>query len=179
MDFKSRILIMPGLGNSGELHWQTLWEKKNPGFKRVQQNNWDEPVCEDWIKTLDDEILRSGTTDVILVAHSLACCTIGYWSLKYKRTIKGALLVAPSDTEAESYPPGTTGFKPMPLTKLLFHSIVVMSSDDFYVSNERGKIFCDAWGSGLVTIGNKGHINASSGLGNWPEGLALLKQLDY
>ena len=34
-----------------------------------------------------------------------------------------------------------------------------------------------AWGSELVTIGEAGHINSTSGLGDWAQGLALLNIL--
>jgi len=34
-----------------------------------------------------------------------------------------------------------------------------------------------AWGSQIVTLAAAGHINADSGLGDWPEGLALLDAL--
>lgn len=178
MTFKSRILIHPGLNSSGEEHWQTLWEKMYPSFTRVKQKEWDRPVCKDWIETLDIEVMRQTPEEVIIVGHSLACCTVAYWAQQYGRIIKGALLVAPSDTEAESYPTGTTGFTPMPLNKLPFPSITVASSDDFYVSMERAQFFANAWQSKLVNIGDAGHINAASNLGHWEFGLSLLRQLD-
>ncbi|MEW9625777.1 alpha/beta hydrolase [Rhodanobacter geophilus] len=34
-----------------------------------------------------------------------------------------------------------------------------------------------AWGSERVDIGDAGHVNAASGLGEWPQGLALLQGL--
>ncbi|MBT1699697.1 alpha/beta hydrolase [Fulvivirgaceae bacterium PWU4] len=105
MSFRSKIFILPGLGNSGDLHWQTLWEKKFPDFTRIHQQSWDQPVCEDWISTIDTALKNLPLNEVILVGHSLACCTIGYWSIRYKRKIRGALMVAPSDTEAETYRP--------------------------------------------------------------------------
>jgi predicted alpha/beta hydrolase family esterase len=178
MKFNSRIFILPGLGNSGPGHWQTLWENRFPELVRIHQGDWDTPRCEDWIKTIHDTISSFDLKDIILVAHSLACSTIGYWSKKYNHKIRGALLVAPSDTEAETYPFGTTGFRPMPTTKLPFKSIVVASDNDFYVSTDRARSFSDAWGSELVVISHAGHINASSGLGEWPMGLDLLKKLD-
>jgi uncharacterized protein len=175
--FKSTVLILPGLGNSGEEHWQTLWEKEY-NFIRVQQHDWDTPVCSKWIETIDKKIQELNTTDVILVGHSLACCTIVFWAQRYNRKIKGALLVAPSDTEAETYPSGTSGFTPMPSNKLPFPSITVASTDDYYVTNERAASFADAWGSELIQIGPAGHINVASGFGKWDEGIALLKRLD-
>lgn len=178
MNFNSTILIHPGLGNSGENHWQSIWGKRFPEFRRILQKNWDTPVCNEWIQTLDKEIMKFSPEKVILVAHSLACTTVSYWAARYKRKIKGALLVGPSDTEAESYPPGTTGFKPVPLHLLPFRSIVVISSNDPFVSVERALLFAEKWGSELVNLGNAGHINVASGHGEWEEGLVYLKKLD-
>ncbi|QMW04447.1 RBBP9/YdeN family alpha/beta hydrolase [Spirosoma foliorum] len=178
MDFTSRVLIVPGLGNSGEQHWQSLWERQFPNFERVGQTEWDAPVCEDWISKLDQVVMVGDPSTVLLVGHSLACSTIAYWANTFQRPIKGALLVAPSDTEADSYPSGTIGFSPVPLSKLPFPSIVVASTDDFYVSLGRATLFARAWGSELVNIGSAGHVNVASGYGDWPEGLALLKKLD-
>jgi predicted alpha/beta hydrolase family esterase len=33
-----------------------------------------------------------------------------------------------------------------------------------------------AWGSRFVEIGDVGHINADSGIGDWPEGYALFEE---
>jgi len=87
------------------------------------------------------------------------------------------LLVAPSDVDAPSYPPGTSGFDPMPLFRLPFPSVTVASSDDFYVSLPRAIYFAGQWGSRLVNMGALGHINSASNLGDWPEGYELLRSL--
>jgi predicted alpha/beta hydrolase family esterase len=170
------IFILPGLNNSGPQHWQTLWEREYD-FTRIQQQDWDTPVCEDWITTIDNIVTQYPLDQVILVGHSLACCTVAHWANRFNRVIKGALLVGPSDVEAPSYPPGTTGFQPMPLNKLPFQAVTVASTDDEYVTMERAQQFADAWESSLVNIGNRGHINSASNLGSWSEGFALLKQL--
>lgn len=177
MQFNSIILIHPGLGNSGPQHWQSLWEK-DYNFTRIEQRDWDTPHCPDWIDTINEYVQKHDAKNVILIGHSLACSTIAYWAKKYKTVIKGALLVGPSDTEADTYPPGTTGFKPVPLIKLSFPSIVVASSNDYYVTLDRAKQFAHAWGSELVNIGDAGHINVVSGFGEWDEGLEILKRLD-
>ena len=114
---------------------------------------------------------------MVLIGHSLACCTVIHWANKYNRKIKGALLVGPSDADAPSYPKGTTGFIPMPLNRLPFNSIVITSSNDEYVSLERAHYFADSWGSKLVNAGALGHINSSSNLGEWPEGYRILQEL--
>jgi predicted alpha/beta hydrolase family esterase len=175
--FKSAILILPGLGNSGPLHWQSLWQDEY-NFIRVEQQDWETPKCADWIEILNNTVNNYDLANVLLVGHSLACTTIAYWAQKYPSIIKGALLVAPSDTEADTYPSGTTGFRPVPLNPLPFKSIVVASSNDYYVTTNRAKLFANSWGSTFVNMGDAGHINVASGYGQWDEGLKLLKQLD-
>jgi uncharacterized protein len=178
MKFKSTIFILPGLGNSGDGHWQTIWENEFR-FIRINQRDWTTPDREEWIDVVQKEISKYDPTSVILVGHSLACSTIGYWATKYSTQIKGALLVAPSDTESEVYPEGTTGFKPMPFNKLPFRSTVVASTNDMYVSVDRANQFSNAWGSKLILLPEAGHINVASGFGKWPGGIDILKELDY
>ncbi len=170
------ILLHPGLNNSGELHWQTIWEKTF-GYERILQDEWDAPVRDVWVARIEETVSRYNPAEVVLVGHSLACSTIVHWAHHYGRTVRGALLVAPSDTEVPSYPEGTTGFKPMPLWRLPFPSIVVNSSDDVYVSPARARQFADAWGSEYVEVDGLGHINAGSGIGMWEFGLELLRKL--
>jgi predicted alpha/beta hydrolase family esterase len=150
---------------------------KKFGFTRIEQKDWETPVCNAWLETIDSVVTQYPLNEVILVGHSLACCTIVRWAQQYNRLIKGALLVGPSDVDAPSYPPGTTGFAPVPLYKLSFPSIVVASSKDEYVSLERAQYFAEIWGSELVNAGDLGHINSSSGLGDWPFGISQLQKL--
>jgi predicted alpha/beta hydrolase family esterase len=143
---------------------------------RVMQDDWERPRCADWIARLDDAILA--TPGAVLVAHSSSCALVAHWAAAGSgRRVRGALLVAPSDTEAASYPAGPTGFAPMPLYRLPFPSVVVASTDDPYVTAERARTFAEAWGSRMVTVGDAGHINSQSGLGDWPAGFALLQEL--
>jgi len=172
----SKVLILPGLYNSGPNHWQSCWEKLFPQLKRVNQADWETPSCDDWIEVLNNEILLAGN-DVVLVAHSLACTLITKWSEKYPTAIRGALLVAPSDTEADTYPKGTHGFTPMTTKKLPFLSTVIASSNDPYVALERAKYFANVWGSELIIAGDLGHIGSDSNLGAWPIGLEQLAKI--
>jgi predicted alpha/beta hydrolase family esterase len=171
------VFILPGLNNSGPEHWQTKWET-HFGFRRINQEDWDRPHCEDWIKRIQESLANYKDENILLAAHSLACCTIVHWSNKFRRRIKGALLVGPSDVEAPGYPLGTTGFAPMPLDLIPFPTIVIASSNDEYVSLERATYFAGKWNSLLVNIGPSGHINSASALGLWPEGIAWLEKLD-
>jgi uncharacterized protein len=178
---ETSVFILPGLGNSGPEHWQSYWEKNNPSFKRIQQTEWDAPDCCDWVAVLDQAI-KASQLAVVLVGHSSSCALINHWAMYAKNSpqlkkVNGALLVAPSDVEADSYPPGTKNFHPMPLHPLPFPSIVVASMNDIYVSLARVQFFAKSWGSQLVNIGAAGHINSASAMGDWPEGMQLLQTL--
>ena len=170
-------LIVPGLGNSGPEHWQTYFESTGENFYRIKQQEWDKPICEQWIETIDKKVLEFDLSTVVLVAHSLACTAVAHWAKKYKRQIKGALLVAPSDFEAPQYAFLATGFASIPLDKINFKTIVVASADDVWVSLERAQFFADHWGSELINIGNAGHINVASGHTKWEEGLEILEKV--
>lgn len=168
------VLTLPGLWNSGPQHWQTHWERKHPGWRRVVQREWETPVCPDWVESLNRAIAACARPPV-LAAHSLACALVAHWAGSPNAArIAGAFLVAPSDVEAPSYPRGTTGFLPMPTQRLPFPSIVVASANDPYVSSLRASAFAAAWGSEVFFIGEAGHINGDAGYGPWPEGEQML-----
>jgi len=169
--------IIPGLGNSGEEHWQTFFEQSGKNFQRIVQQEWDAPDCNDWVNTIDKAIENYDPAAVVLIGHSLGCVTIAHWAKRSNKKIKGALLVAPSDIEAPVYSFPATGFTPIPVDKINFKTIVVASENDEWVSLERAKLFAANWGSEFISIGNAGHINAASGYGQWQQGLEILKML--
>ncbi len=175
----TQYLIVPGVTNSSENHWQSRWEREFPDkFRRIQQTEWDRPVCSDWIAKIETDVQETGWENVILVAHSLGCIAVANWAKEFGTKIKGAFLVGPSDCEAASYRFETKGFAPIPREPLPFPSVVVASTNDQYITLERAVQFADAWGSDLVNVGAKGHINPGAGFGEWNEGLKLLKRLD-
>lgn len=169
--------IIPGLGNSGEEHWQTFFEQSGSNFQRIVQQEWDAPDCNDWINTIDKAIAGHDPSTVVLIGHSLGCATIAHWAKRSNKKIKGAMMVAPSDIEAPVYSFPATGFAPIPIDKINFKTIVVASENDEWVSLERAKFFAATWGSEFISIGNAGHINTASGYGQWKQGLEILKML--
>ncbi len=169
--------IIPGLGNSGEEHWQTYFEKSRGNFQRIHQQEWDAPLCRDWVTAINKAIAGYDPATVVLIAHSLGCCSIAHWTTQYNIPIKGALLVAPSDIENPKYNFPAKGFAPIPLHKINFKTIVVTSSNDYWVTAERAKFFANSWNSKFINIGDAGHINISSGYGRWEKGLEILKKL--
>jgi len=61
--------------------------------------------------------------------------------------------------------------------QLPFASLAVVSRDDPFCTLERAQQVARDWGSEIVEIGARGHINGDSGLGDWPAGLALLERI--
>lgn len=174
------VLILPGINNSGPEHWQSHWERMDSGCRRLVQDEWDAPVCADWVVRLD-EVLKTHAAPVVLAAHSSSCAMVAHWasgaSTEQLAKVAGALLVAPSDPFGAMYPPEPTGFGPVPLVTLPFRTVVVTSTDDPYVSVEQAQRYASAWGSQMVLLDKAGHINAASGHGPWPQGFALLDAL--
>lgn len=170
------ILILPGIGDSGPEHWQSRWQSAYQSMRRVVQQDWDRPRRDDWSEVLDSAVRESGPR-VVLVAHSLACLLVAHWGASTRHAIHGALLVAVPDPAGPAFPREAIGFSPLPMQRLPFASLVVASSDDPYGSLAHARRWASAWGSRLVEAGAAGHLNAASGLGNWPEGLAWLDEL--
>jgi uncharacterized protein len=173
------VLIIPGLGDSGPQHWQSLWEARHPEYQRVRQTDWERPRSTDWVSNLDAEI-SAANQPVVLVAHSMGCIAVIHWAATNgngNKHVAAALLVSPPDVEAATIPTGPTGFAPCPLIRLPFKSIVVASTNDPFATFGRVKTFAAAWGGELVILELAGHINAASGHGPWPEGELLLDQL--
>jgi hypothetical protein len=104
---------------------------------------------------------------------------VAAWAAHSRNThhVKGALLVAPGDVEGKVLRPVLGNWSPVPRQILPFKSILVASLDDPNCSFERAQSFASAWGSRLVDSGKVGHVNAESGLGDWPQGRTLLDEL--
>jgi predicted alpha/beta hydrolase family esterase len=178
------LVIVPGVGDSGPAHWQSLLQASRTGARRAIQHDWDSPIREQWVETLA-ETLAGIDAPVVLVGHSAGSVTIVHWAAADARAhrIRGALLVAPADLETE-LPDGTpvdfledAGWVPCPRVPLPFPSIVVASTNDPYATIARSREMAAAWGSRLVTLENAGHINADAGFGAWPLADVLVGEL--
>lgn len=171
------VLIIPGLGGSGPEHWQSLWQARLSDARRVEQADWNKPDRAGWIAQLDAAVSQSKQPP-ILVAHSLSCALVGCWAAARERPVHGALLVAPADVDSDTHtPPEAHVFRPMPMQRLPFPTIVAASRDDPYVAFRRALEMAQAWGAELVDVGEAGHINTGAGYGEWPEGERLLQRL--
>ena len=198
------VLILPGWLNSGPAHWQSRWQAAH-GYARVEQHDWARPLRGDWIARLEDVVLAQARGEPItLVAHSLGCLLVAAWAALSPNThrVRCAFLVAPCDVALEALRPVLPSWKPIaahpaaepnpPMQpdalrestsqgptsqKLPFKSLLLASHTDPYCSFARAQALATSWGSTLIDCGARGHLNADSGLGDWPEGHALLLAL--
>ncbi len=174
------VLTVPGLGGSGPLHWQSLWERIRPDASRVELGMWNAPRRNAWVSKLDQAV-RTAKSPVILVGHSLGCLTVAWWAALATQPwgwpVAGALLVAPPDVGHEDLQQVAAEFGPHPKTPMPFPTIVVASTDDPYAALERQYDMAKDWGAAFVDAGASGHLNAASGVGEWQEGQSLLERL--
>lgn len=179
----SSVLILPGWQNSGPAHWQSRWEVRH-GDERVQQHDWERPLRGDWIARLEEVLLARAATPAggqpaLLAAHSLGCHLVAAWAAHSRNThlVQGALLVAPGDPEGEAVQGMLSSWSPQVMQPLPFRSMLLGSQDDPYCSFARAQAFAQAWGAEFIDYGHRGHINADSGLGDWPDGRRMLDSL--
>ncbi|WP_084050993.1 RBBP9/YdeN family alpha/beta hydrolase [Deinococcus hopiensis] len=173
------LVIVPGLGESGPEHWQTLWTTKY-GAARVRQDDPEAPTPQGWAGRLQ-EVIEATPGALILAGHSAGVLTIVHWARLYggHERVRGALLVSPTDSEQANMAelaPAILTMAPVPTQPLPFPALVVASENDPYVSFERAQELADAWEAEFVTAGEVGHINVASGHGEWPEGEVLLAE---
>ncbi len=171
-----RVVVVPGWHGSGSGHWQ---QQAHPAWERVEQADWEQPDCREWVATLDRTV-AARPEPVVLVAHSLGVVTVAHWACLHSHTAKqvqGALLVAPPDVECH-FPvvQPLRCFAPVPCEALPFPSILIASENDPYAALATVRRWATAWGSRFVSIGAAGHINADSGFGPWPEGLRFVDE---
>jgi uncharacterized protein len=176
-DASTRWLLLPGWLDSDAAHWQSRWEALH-GDRRVEQDDWRWPKRGDWMARLDDVVLESDRP-AVFVAHSLGCHLVAAWAAHSRHTarVRAALLVAPPDTERADMPPNLFNWRPIVRAPLPFSSLTLISSNDPFCSPLRAAALARDWRSEALDIGARGHVNADSGLGDWPEGRRLLHAL--
>jgi uncharacterized protein len=177
------ILLVPGLRDHVEAHWQTILEKKLPNVRSVAPLDKNKLSCAARVDALETALDRIDEP-VVLVAHSAGVMITVHWANKYGRPIHGALLATPADLESplpRGYPTlneiRDNGWLPLPRNVLPFPSIVAASTDDPLGNFERISQLSRDWGSRLVNLGKVGHLNPAAGFGEWPQAHALIRLL--
>jgi predicted alpha/beta hydrolase family esterase len=83
------------------------------------------------------------------------------------------LLVALPDPAGPDFPREAVGFSAMPPSLNVSRVIVVSSTNDPYATQAFTEGCESTWNARHTNLGNRGHINAESGMQDWAEGWAL------
>ncbi|MDM0111233.1 alpha/beta hydrolase [Variovorax sp. J22R133] len=185
---QATILIVPGLRDHVEDHWQTHLERRLSSARRVVT-----------VPPLDaDKLSRSARVaaiqrsieniegPILAVAHSAGVVMLVHWAHQHGAgAIQGALLATPPDFGLplpQGYPAldvlQANGWLPVPQHALPFRSVVAASNNDPLASLDRVIRMAKHWGSEVVNLGSVGHLNPASGFGEWPFAEQLIQSLE-
>lgn len=89
-------ILVPGLRDSDEYHWQTCWARQLPRWKRISQRNWIQPDIENWCAAIRRE-LTTCKLPVILIGHSFGALASWYQAQRQASNIAGIVMVAPAE----------------------------------------------------------------------------------
>lgn len=184
---EATVLIVPGLRDHVEAHWQTHLHQQLQGRRKVvtvAPLETDKLSCKARVEAIQSA-MQSIDGPVVAVAHSGGVIMLVHWAQKYQRAIQGALLAAPPDFETPlpaGYPTladlESNGWLPVPHAPLPFPSIVAASTNDPLARLERVEAMAREWGSQCEVVGAVGHLNPASGFGPWPQAEMFLARLD-
>ena len=158
-----RLLIVPGLRNSGPAHWQTWLQSLHRDAVRVEQTDWDCPDLPAWAARIDATLNRAGPGPWIVAAHSFGCLALARYLADARASpVVNALLVAPADPDKF----GVAGA--LPWHPLGIPSTLWASDTDPWMSAAAARAWASRWGSRWLSLGDAGHINAEAGFGPLP-----------
>lgn len=164
------VVIVPGLRNSDEHHWQSLWQAHLPGSQRIHVDDWSTPNLEAWRAGII-AVLENLQTPAVLIAHSFGTLASASIAAEFPDKVAALFLVAPAD-------PDKFGIAAqLPQDFLPVEAKVIASSDDPWMTETKAAYWSLLWGADYLRIKNVGHINSQSNLGLWSQGISLLHQL--
>ena len=177
------VLIVPGLRDHVEQHWQTLLAERLPRVATVPPMGRDDLDCETRVAAIE-HAAQAIQGPLVIVAHSGGVVMVAHWARRTQRAVTGALLATPPDFDRPlpaGYPTlealRAGGWLPVPRERLPFRSIVAASRNDPLAQFARVGEFAHAWGSELVDLGLVGHLNPASGFGPWDAAESLIRRL--
>lgn len=164
------VLIVPGLRNSDEHHWQTRWQENLPNSKRIELAEWDTPDLDKWRQGIIKQ-LHLLDKPAVLIAHSFGALASASIAQEFPDKIAALFLVAPADPDkfliAHRLPQ-----QPLPVP-----AQIIASSNDPWLSETKAAFWALQWGADYFRFRNVGHINSTSNLGDWAEGITHLQRL--
>lgn len=157
-----RLLIVPGLHDSGDGHWQSWLQAQFGDALRVRQRDFATPDLQRWSERID-ATLNAADGGFIAVAHSFGCLALVEHLARSAHTpIRAALLVAPAD-------PDRFGIAAeLPSRRLQRPLSLVYSLNDPWMSAGSARRWASIWGAQAINLGSAGHVNTEAGFGPLP-----------
>lgn len=160
-----RLLVIPGLHDSGPAHWQTWLQAHYKDAVRVEQDHWDRPDLAAWSARIAETLERHGPGPWVAAAHSFGCLALAHHLARHPagQGIRAAVLVAPAD-------PVKFGVEAvLPQDTLALPLTLVASETDPWMRLESARQWARRWRTQFINLGDVGHINAESGHGPLPQ----------
>ena len=160
----ARLLIVPGLHDSGPAHWQSWLQAQHRDALRVKQRDFAHPDLDAWAARIAHaQSLAAAGTRWIAVAHSFGCLALARHLLTTPSSgIVAALFVAPAEPDKF----GVAAL--LPQQRLRVPSAILASDSDPWMSAASTRRWAARWGSHWLCLGDAGHINTESGFGPLP-----------
>ncbi|QQG29859.1 alpha/beta hydrolase [Pectobacterium carotovorum] len=163
------MVLVPGLRDSDDEHWQSHWERRFPHWHRIRQREWYQADLDRWVLAIRRE-LSVCTQPVILIGHSFGALASCHVVQQGQEGIVGVMLVAPAEPMRFEIDDRIQA-APLSVPTLTF-----ASHNDPLMSFTRAQYWAHAWNSELIDVGEAGHINAEAGFGPWEYGLTRLAE---
>ena len=162
-----RLLVIPGLHDSGPAHWQTWLQQQYRDSHRVVQRDFSRPDLARWAeriqRTLDGAAHERASGGWIAVAHSFGCLALARHLADHRDSpIRQALFVAPAEPDKF----GLT--ESLPHHRLHIPCSLIASQNDPWMSAASALRWASRWGAGYSNLGAVGHINTEAGFGPFP-----------
>jgi predicted alpha/beta hydrolase family esterase len=166
-----RLLVVPGLRDSGAAHWQTWLQLRHPGSVRVYQRHWSKPDLDAWAARIGETIDAAGPGPWVAAAHGFGCLALMRHLQLRASPVRFAMLVAPDD-------PARFGVAArLPMGAPLLPSTLFASENDPGMPIAEAREWARRWGSWMVNLGAAGHVDADAGYGPFPEAGALVERV--
>ena len=136
-----RLLIVPGLNDSGPAHWQTWLQQQFRDARRVRQHDWRDPQLDRWAARVGSTLAPHGKAPWIAVAHSFGCLALArHLLLEPDSPLRAVLFVAPAEPDRF----GVAGL--LPGARLRIPSTVVASDNDPWMTAASTRRWAGRWG---------------------------------
>jgi uncharacterized protein len=169
-------VIVPGVGGSEHAHWQSWLQRQLMSCSRVEQQDWNLPILEQWVEKFVQHV-TAFDQPLQIIAHSFGCLTTLAALAQHpelNKKIQNLVLVAPANPirfgEAGFSRNSTQDywqyFKDL---SIAVPTTLLISENDPWLKYEDALTLAKCWRLKPINLGRVGHINVASGFGPFPE----------